>query len=303
MAEYGREQRNKLSRAVGSNKSGCKPVEGIIDNSNNRVRHSNLIGLINLHHTSTRIIQCVNWGDWLKKLNDMHDDENTRIIKLGMVLVEFLRKKGIDAKLGGSLAAMMEGGTRVPHDIDIDYSNKDISVADVKQELKDKSHDYPFVLANDLFFIENIATEQGVLKIKYYMGTVPLDGIFDEDLIFDDDKVSAARDAADKKTYENTVDINPEEIFTTCGVVPDSDDLGYYGPNFLIASYLNRLVSSEEDQKGDRVQIKDILRKMIDDSKIKNLNEYKDVIMSKISEKNPKKNNIHILLDAIVSEM
>lgn len=58
MAEYGREQRNQLSRAIANSETGSRQLKGIVDNRTSKIEHSqNPIQLFSVTKTGNAIIK------------------------------------------------------------------------------------------------------------------------------------------------------------------------------------------------------------------------------------------------------
>lgn len=215
------------------------------------------------------------WSGWEPQFGYVAP-KTERIAKLGMCIVDFLRlRMNVNVRIGGSLSAAMFGGRRKPGDIDIDIpgglegAQTGPSTADLVKERFMKlagQKDVPLVTGNDLFFIKSLSKTSAGVRLVYLHTKTPeaLDP-------FDDDEEigTILTKMQHSPIYEVDVDFSPEEIFDMSGLAVDSEgaEHGYYGPEFLLAAYLNRLASNlankEPDTKNDRGQITSLLSRLL----------------------------------------
>ena len=220
-----------------------------------------------------RAVQRTIWEGWESRLGDV-TPETRDLAKLGMAIVDWLREVGIDARIGGSLSAAMFGGRRQPRDIDIDVPVESPSQAsssegqtnvDIIRKRLMRLHDALLTLGNDVFYLKSVDKTSAGHPIEYVAGRTeaPIDP-------YDDEEVDAVkRRLEDEPTARATVDVSSEAIFPASKLKVDDQGAaqGYYGPEFLISAYLNRLVGNlargTEDEKNDRDQISSLLERML----------------------------------------
>ncbi|MFL5382001.1 MAG: hypothetical protein ACJ8GN_05765 [Longimicrobiaceae bacterium] len=222
------------------------------------------------------VVQRGLWDEWTPQFGRVAP-KTERIARLGMAIVELLRRTGIDVRIGGSLSAAMFGGRRRPGDIDIDVpvesgaqsqqdepqqTNLDV----VKSRFMKLGKGTPVTAGNDLFFIRSLSKTSAGYRVEYLhkQTDTPLDPLEDDDQI--ETEVAAMQGGA---VHEVNVDFSSEAIFTASGLSPDDQGAGkgYYGSEFLLAAYLNRLSgnlrSGGPDTKNDRGQITSLLERIL----------------------------------------
>jgi hypothetical protein len=205
-----------------------------------------------------RAVQRVDFGGWKANMKNVSPG-TASLAKIGMAIVSWMSSLGMVGRIGGSLSAAMFGGRRPPRDIDIDVPGGIVEINAVRDRFFKliKGNDVPLADGKDLFyFVGWDKTPEGyVVKYQHVEAPKAIDPLMD------DDEVEAYRPSKEAPVGIAKVDFSSETAFSSSGINAHStgQDPGFYGPEFLAASYLNRLATNNEEEKpdvkGDRDQV------------------------------------------------
>lgn len=232
----------------------------VIQRSLNNAMNNAVVAQVSVYK---KPIQFADWTEWDSAPKNI-EPEVASLAQFAIALVEKLKQvKGITARIGGSLAAKMLGGSRRPGDIDLEIPGNAESAEKAKEEFKSliKRPQLAWINGPHVFFITNYDTAAGVLKITYKSGIVKQPWDMDDDDI--DETIKAFKESlANTPGYHTSIDFSSESLFTMKDLVPTDtaqDKRGHYGVEYLIAAYLNRMVANDladqPDEKKDREQI------------------------------------------------
>ncbi|WP_229712495.1 DUF4157 domain-containing protein [Marivirga lumbricoides] len=260
------------------------------------------------------VTQLNRWGEWEDSLSKV-TPSTAELATFGMSIVNMFRDRGIQARIGGSLAAKMYGGTRDPLDLDIEIPGRLENSAEAKgifQRLIGRP-EIAWIQGKSIFFITDFSKASGVINITYKSGVTERE----LDPLEDDEEIESAFDGlAEAPAFQTSVDFSSESLFASKDLEPTStqnDDRGHYGWDYLVASYLNRLASNLEEQvpdpKDDRGQVKAILTQLIESKGISKLDikefieNCKKIIMGYVKNSNDKSERIIKIYESIGTEV
>lgn len=202
-------------------------------------------------------VQRVDFDGWKANMGNVSPG-TASLAKMGMAIVNWLSALGMVGRIGGSLSAAMFGGRRQPRDIDIDIPGGIPEINAARERFFDfiKRKGVTLAADKDLFFLVGWdKTPEGfVVSYQHVVAPKALDPFTDDDEI-DELRPREAPVGIAK------VDFSSETAFSSAGINAHStaEDPGFYGPEFLTASYLNRLATNNAEQKpdakGDRDQV------------------------------------------------
>jgi Domain of unknown function (DUF4157) len=203
-------------------------------------------------------VQRVDFAGWKDNMKNVSPG-TASLAKIGMAIVNWMSSLRMVGRIGGSLSAAMFGGRRSPRDIDIDVPGgiEELNFARTRFFKLIKGNDVVLADGKDLFyFVGWDKTPEGyVVKYRHVEAAKAIDPLMD------DDEVERYRPAREAPVGVAKVDFSSETAFSSSGINAHSTDQdpGFYGPEFLAASYLNRLATNnaeeKPDAKGDRDQV------------------------------------------------
>lgn len=267
---------------------------------------------------SARTIQLARW-DRVKEPLKTASAGTASLATFGMAIINRFRDvAGINARIGGSLAAKLFGGKREPVDIDIEIPGNMEAAKAAKDVFQNwiARRALVWITGPNYFKITGFGSSAGLITIDYKSA------FFEGEADLDDDDdagyISLMERFAQSETFNTKIDFSSESVFANdLAPTPSTDEgPGFYSPQYLIASYLNRRISEPEaDPKDDRGQISAMLAQLVKDKEKENgkqmnaeeiktfLGVTKGQILSHVKQTSPKLEGIGPLFDSISKEL